>query len=90
MQDLSDLGMSTRVYCDDARINAKLGLAFSSGLSESDIITTYKHFPGAGDGSDYPTSIDLTMDELRESGQIDADAIVCAYLAAGMNVDFVY
>lgn len=68
IQDLSDLGMSTRVYGDDPGAAARLGLAFAEGVGESGVITTYKHFPGAGDGSDYPTSIWLTEEELRENG----------------------
>ena len=66
--DLTDLGMSTRVYSDDPQTAAELGIAFMNGVSESGVITTYKHFPGAGDGSDYPTSIKLTREELEETG----------------------
>ncbi len=66
--DLADPGMSTRVFSDDPEISARLGLAFGEGLAESNIITCYKHFPGAGDGSDYPTSICLTSDQLEEEG----------------------
>lgn len=68
IHDLADPGMSTRVYSDDPDIAAKLGLAFAEGISSSEVITTYKHFPGAGDGSDYPTSIYLTLDELKGEG----------------------
>ena len=66
--DLSDQGMSTRVFSDDPQRVADLGLAYKAGVDESSVITTYKHFPGAGDGSDYPTSIPLTLDQLREGG----------------------
>lgn len=66
--DLTDLGMSTRIFSDDSRLAAKLGLAFMRGVSESGVITTFKHFPGAGDGSDYPTSIRLSRSELEEGG----------------------
>jgi len=38
------------------------------GLSQSGVITTYKHFPGAGDGSDYPTSIKMTLEQLERGG----------------------
>ena len=68
IHDLADPGMSTRVYSDDPDIAAKLGLAFAEGIGSSEVITTYKHFPGAGDGSDYPTSIYLTLDELKGEG----------------------
>ena len=66
--DLTDLGMSTRVFSDDSQVAAKLGLAFMNGVSESGVITTFKHFPGAGDGSDYPTSIRLSRKELDAGG----------------------
>ena len=66
--DLTDLGMSVRVFSDDAQFAAKLGLAFMDGAGQSGVITTFKHFPGAGDGSDYPTSIKLTRSELDAGG----------------------
>ena len=66
--DLEDLGMSTRVFSDSPFICASLGLAFEQGVGESDVITTFKHFPGAGDGSDYPTSIHLTREQLDYTG----------------------
>ena len=68
ISDLTDLGLSTRVYSDDPQKVADLGLSFKAGLDQSNVITTFKHFPGAGDGSDYPTSIKITMDQLREKG----------------------
>ena len=66
--DLTDMGMSTRVFSDDPKMVAKLGAAFERGVENSGVITTFKHFPGAGDGSDYPTSIKLTEKELRSEG----------------------
>lgn len=66
--DLTDSGMSTRVFSDDPDVAARLGLAFMEGLSQSGVITTYKHFPGAGDGSDYPTSIGMTLEQLERGG----------------------
>ncbi len=66
--DLADPGMSTRVFSDNPEINAQLGLAFGEGLGESGVITCCKHFPGAGDGSDFPTSILLTREQLEEEG----------------------
>ena len=68
IKDLEDPGLSTRVFSDDAATNAKLSLAFAEGVGKSQVITTYKHFPGAGDGSDYPTSIKMTLKELKENG----------------------
>ena len=66
--DLTDSGMSTRIFSDDSRFAAKLGLAFMDGVGQSGVIKTFKHFPGAGDGSDYPTSIKLTRSQLDEGG----------------------
>lgn len=66
--DLTDMGMSTRVFSDDPKMVAKLGAAFERGVENSDVVTTFKHFPGAGDGSDYPTSIKLSEKELRSEG----------------------
>ena len=78
--DLTDLGMSTRVFSDNPQAVSELGIAFADGVSRSDVVTCYKHFPGAGDGSDYPTSIPLTLEKLKQNGlltygrAIDADA----------------
>lgn len=66
--DLTDPGMSTRVFSDQPETAAKLGIAFMNGVSRSGVITTCKHFPGAGDGSDYPTSVKLTRAQLEETG----------------------
>ena len=66
--DLTDLGMSTRVFSDDAQTVSALAAAFGEGVDSSNVVTTYKHFPGAGDGSDYPTAIRLTEEELRAEG----------------------
>lgn len=66
--DLADLGMSTRVFSDDPQVVSRLGLAFAEGVGQSNVITCFKHFPGAGDGSDYPTSIKLTYDQLAANG----------------------
>ena len=66
--DLADPGMSTRVFSDDPQTASRLGLAFAEGVGESNVITCFKHFPGAGDGSDYPTAIRLTPEALAETG----------------------
>ena len=75
IRDLGDLGMSTRVFSDDPDVASRLGLAFAEGVGQSNVISCFKHFPGAGDGSDYPTSIELTYDQLAQNG-------VAAYRAA--------
>ena len=77
--DLTDLGMSTRVYSDDPQTVANLGLAFADGVGQSEAVTTcFKHFPGAGDGSDYPTSIPLTLEQLEQSGLLTYGAAIVA------------
>ena len=68
ISDLTDLGMSTRVFSDDPEVVARLSLAFAGGVGQSNVVTCYKHFPGAGDGSDYPTAIRLTGDQLAANG----------------------
>ena len=68
IDDLSDPGWSTRIFSDDPQTVSDLGLAFKAGMDKNNVITTYKHFPGAGDGSDYPTAIGLTRNELQEKG----------------------
>ena len=68
ISDLTDLGMSTRVFSDDPQVASRLGLAFAAGVGQSNVVTCFKHFPGAGDGSDYPTAIRLTPDQLAENG----------------------
>lgn len=68
VDDLEDPGWSTRIFSDDPQTVSKLGRAFKTGLDKSNVITTYKHFPGAGDGSDYPTAIFKTKNELLQKG----------------------
>lgn len=68
INDLGDLGMSTRVFSDDPETVAALGSAFGSGLARSGVIATYKHFPGAGDGSDNPTAVRMSLDQLQAEG----------------------
>ena len=61
--------IGTRSFSDDAQTVATLGYAFAQGLAESNVIATYKHFPGHGDtGSDThmdTASVDKTYDELK-------------------------
>jgi beta-N-acetylhexosaminidase len=40
--------LGTRVYSDDASLNAKLGAAFVTGLQAGRVAGTAKHFPGLG------------------------------------------
>ena len=76
--DLTDLGMSTRVFSDDPEAVSALGIAFADGVGQSDVVTCYKHFPGAGDGSDYPTSIPLSLEELKQNGLLTYGAAIDA------------
>ena len=41
--------IGTRSFSDDPLLVSKLGVAYSKGLAENNIIATYKHFPGHGD-----------------------------------------
>lgn len=66
--DLTDSGMSSRVFSDDPEQVARLAAAFERGVGESNVITTYKHFPGAGDGSDLPTAVSISAEDLKEQG----------------------
>ena len=74
--DLTDFGMSTRVFSDDPQTVSALAAAFGEGVDSSNVVTTYKHFPGAGDGSDYPTAIRLTEEELRAEGLAAYSAVI--------------
>ena len=70
IRDLADLGMSTRVFSNNSVTVGRLGMAFARGVGESGVVTCFKHFPGAGDGSDWPTAIHLTREELDEQGLV--------------------
>ena len=76
--DLTDLGMSTRVFSDDPQAVSELGIAFADGVGQSEVVTCFKHFPGAGDGSDYPTSISLTLEQLKQNGLMTYGAAIDA------------
>lgn len=52
--DLEDAGMSTRVFSDDPDVVADCSLGFAQGVGKTGVVTCFKHFPGAGDGSDFP------------------------------------
>ena len=63
--------IGTRSFSDDPETVACLGAAYSKGLAESNIIATYKHFPGHGDtvvDSHIGTpSVEKTYEELLEN-----------------------
>ncbi|MBR3313610.1 MAG: hypothetical protein IKG18_05665 [Atopobiaceae bacterium] len=74
--DLADAGMSTRVFSDDPQVVTDCALGFSYGLDKSRVVTCYKHFPGAGDGSDDPTAVSLTLEQLQQGGLIPYAAVI--------------
>ena len=74
--DLADSGMSTRIFSDDPKVVTDCALGFAQGVSKAGVVTCYKHFPGAGDGSDDPTAIPLTIDELQKGGLIPYSAAI--------------
>lgn len=74
--DLTDLGLSTRVFSDDPTVVKDCGWGFDYGVSKSNVITCFKHFPGAGDGSDYPTAIPISLEQLHEEGLIPYSAMI--------------
>lgn len=68
ISDPADPGASTRIFSDDGNEAGALSKAFAEGLAQSNVIATYKHFPGAGDGSDYPTAITIDSNALQAEG----------------------
>lgn len=62
--------IGTRSFSDDPRLVATLGKAWTRGQSESNVIATYKHFPGHGDtGVDShigTPSVEKTYDQIKE------------------------
>ncbi len=74
--DLADQGMSSRIFSDDAELAGRMSQAFKSGMDKSGAITCFKHFPGAGDGSDDPTAITCSIDELWEHGLLSFKHVV--------------
>lgn len=63
--------IGTRSFSDDPETVAELGVAYSKGLLKSNIISTYKHFPGHGDtGTDShigTPSVEKTYDEIKKT-----------------------
>ena len=65
--------IGTRSFGDDPTQVGKLGAAYSQGLAQSNVIATFKHFPGHGDtGVDShigTPSVEKTYDQLK-SGEL--------------------
>lgn len=61
--------IGTRSFGDDAQTVGSLGEAFTNGLSQSDVIATYKHFPGHGntatDSHIGTPSVNRTLEQLN-------------------------
>ena len=63
--------IGTRSFSDDPAIVSELGTAYAGGLSKSNVIATYKHFPGHGDtetDSHIGTpSVEKSYEEIKET-----------------------
>ena len=63
--------IGTRSFSDDPTLVAELGTAYTTGLKRSNVIATYKHFPGHGDtetDSHIGTpSVEKTYEEIKET-----------------------
>lgn len=57
--------IGTRSFSDDPDLVAKLGPIFQSGLATSNVIASYKHFPGHGDTSTDSHSEETVVDKKR-------------------------
>lgn len=72
--------IGTRSFSDDPAIVQKLGVAFVKGLSKSNIIATYKHFPGHGDTSVDShigtPSVEKTYDEIKATELVPFKAAI--------------
>ena len=70
--------IGTRSFSDDPQIVAENVVTFIEGLSENNISTSLKHFPGHGNvGEDSHTKLplsELTLDELKECELITFEA----------------
>lgn len=84
--------IGSRSFSDDPELVARLAIAFAQGLAQSDVIGSYKHFPGHGDtGVDTHsglTSVDKTYEQLnatdlvpfREAVAEGAELIMTAHI----------
>ena len=72
--------IGTRSFSDDPDLVAKLGNAYVKGLSQNNIIATYKHFPGHGDTSVDShigtPSVEKTYDEIKETELVPFKAAI--------------
>ena len=72
--------IGTRSFSDDPDLVSKLGKAYAKGLSENNIIATYKHFPGHGDTSVDShigtPSVEKTYDEIKKTELVPFEAAI--------------
>ena len=72
--------IGTRAFSDDAQLVSKLGLAYANGLAKSNVIATYKHFPGHGDTSVDShigtPSVGKTYDELKQTELVPFETVI--------------
>ena len=72
--------IGTRSFSDDPQRVAELGCDYAKGLSERNIIASFKHFPGHGDtGVDShigTPSVEKTYDEIRETELVPFKAAI--------------
>ena len=72
--------IGVRSFSDDPEVVASFGIAYIEGLSDGNVISTLKHFPGHGDTStDSHTGfprIDKTYEELKNFELIPYDAAI--------------
>lgn len=72
--------IGTRSFSDDPDLVSKLGNAYAKGLSENNIIATYKHFPGHGDTSVDShigtPSVEKTYDEIKKTELVPFEAAI--------------
>ncbi|MCR4589817.1 MAG: glycoside hydrolase family 3 protein [Lachnospiraceae bacterium] len=63
--------IGTRSFSDDPETAAKLGQAYARGLGKSNVIATFKHFPGHGDTSVDShigtPSVEKTYEEIKKN-----------------------
>jgi beta-N-acetylhexosaminidase len=61
--------IGTRAFSDDPAVVAQLGPLFAKGLAASDVVATYKHFPGHGDTATDThigtAAVNKTIEQLR-------------------------
>ncbi|SKB46833.1 beta-N-acetylhexosaminidase [Lachnospiraceae bacterium] len=72
--------IGTRSFSDDPEVVAELGNAYAKGLSKSNIIATFKHYPGHGDTGvdshiDTP-SVEKTYDQIKQTELVPFKAAI--------------